>query len=819
MKFDFVPVDYDYVDIEGKNYIQLIGRTAKGEKVCIIDTYEPNFWVILKKEYEQDAGNLRKRLEKISVKRSSRISKVTRTETVKKNYLGKPVTAIQIFITNHKDAQDIASEIGEAKEIEVRREYDINIITKYIKEKSIEPCKYYEVDADLLTLDELGGIASALEVGKCFLAKKISKSQIKKEFVPKVLAYDIETDGFEMGKNHILSIAIYGDDFKKVLTWKGSPKSLDYVEKVESESDMIEAFAKCVNEEDPDILTGYFSDGFDLPFLKTNAIKKKATFDIGLDRKGPVFSRGRIQSGKIKGIVHVDIFRFIDAVFSQYLTSETLSLREVSNELVGESKGDFDFNKIGNMTEEDWRDLFKYNLQDANVTHKLFEKIWPDILEFGRIVKEPIFNVTRNRMSAHVENHIIHNLDRFNEIAEKRPLGKEIATRRARERFEGAYVYEPTPGLYENIVMFDFTSMHASIIVSFNISKATLSEDPKNCNETPKFDLEGKSVSFCFGKKQGFFSELLAEVVEKRKKYKKEYSENKNAMTKARSNAYKLLANATFGYQGFFGARYYSIEAAASTLAFVRKFMKETIEKIRDEGYEILYGDTDSIAFLQGKKTKKQVLDFLEKINGNLPGIMELDLEDFYKRGLFVSTRSGTAGAKKKYALLDEKDKLKIRGFETVRRDWCKLSRNLQNEILNEILKTGNEKTALELLKKQVDALKNRSVSPGDLIIKTKLRRPLGEYKSKGPHVIAAEKMKAKGKNVTTGMIVEYYIGQVSSKAKKIGDKVFLPDEKAKYDIKYYLNNQILPAAENIFEVFDISVRDVAEGSSQKKLF
>ena len=54
---------------------------------------------------------------------------------------------------------------------------------------------------------------------------------------------------------------------------------------------------------------------------------------------------------------------------------------------------------------------------------------------------------------------------------------------------------------------------------------------------------------------------------------------------------------------------------------------------------------------------------------------------------------------------------------------------------------------------------------------------------------------------------------------KKIGDKVFLPDEKAKYDIKYYLNNQILPAAENIFEVFDISVRDVAEGSSQKKLF
>ena len=235
----------------------------------------------------------------------------------------------------------------------------------------------------------------------------------------------------------------------------------------------------------------------------------------------------------------------------------------------------------------------------------------------------------------------------------------------------------------------------------------------------------------------------IEEIVEKRKKYKAEYNKNKNAMTKARSNAYKLLANASFGYQGFFGARYYSREAAASTLAFVRKFTHDTIDTIEKEGYKIIYSDTDSIAFLQGNKSKKQILDFLKKINSRLPGIMELDLEDCYVRGLFVAKRGVESGAKKKYALVDEKGNIKIRGFETVRRDWCRLTRDLQNKVLSKILKEGNEKKALELLRKVLENLKNRNVHLEDLMIRTQLRRPLNEYLSEGPHVVAAKKMEA----------------------------------------------------------------------------
>ena len=79
---------------------------------------------------------------------------------------------------------------------------------------------------------------------------------------------------------------------------------------------------------------------------------------------------------------------------------------------------------------------------------------------------------------------------------------------------------------------------------------------------------------------------------------------------------------------------------------------------------------------------------------------MELELEGFFKRGIWVTRRTGTIGAKKKYALIGEDGKLKIRGFETVRRDWCNLAREIQNKVLKMILEDGNEKKALSICKR-----------------------------------------------------------------------------------------------------------------------
>ena len=310
----------------------------------------------------------------------------------------------------------------------------------------------------------------------------------------------------------------------------------------------------------------------------------------------------------------------------------------------------------------------------------------------------------------------------------------------------------------------------------------------------------------------------MKELFEKRKKYKQEYKKNPNKITKARSNAFKLLSASVHGYIGFFGARYYSLESSASILAFVRKFNKQIIEKIRKENYNVIYGDTDSVAFEIKNKKKKEVLELLKKINSELPGVMKLELEGFFKRGIWVSKRTEKVGAKKKYALIDEKNNIKIRGFETVRRDWCQLSRNLQSKIIKQILKDGNEKKSLKDAKEIIKKIKQRKIDKSELIIRTQLRKPISEYKSISPHVVAAKKMKEQGIPVSQGNLIEYYIAETKSNKKLVRDKVKLPSEKGEYNIKYYLEHQILPAIENIFQIFNIDLKEIVEGKKQMTL-
>jgi DNA polymerase elongation subunit (family B) len=825
----FLPVDYDYFDFNGRNYVKIIGRDDKNKRVCLIDEFQAYFYAIFKQDTtEKKIKEIQEKVEKLKVKTESRETKVEKIELESKNFLSKPVKALKIFVTNYKDSHAIADKIG-FEEIEFRREYDIPLITKHIENSNLIPLTWRKISGELVEDSEFSGINN-IDVDYCIKVEKIEKTETKESekekttFSPNILAFDIETDEYEIGKGEILMISLYGNYekgiVKKVLTWKNqnNKDKPDYVQILKSEEDMLEAFVKEIKEISPDILVGYFSDGFDMPYLKARAEKLGVKLALGLDNSKPNFTRGRVTSSSIFGIVHIDLFRFIETVLSQYLQSETLGLNEVSKELLGEGKKDFDKSKrTGKIKEHEWKDFFEYNMHDSYLTYKLTEKLWPDMLEFSRIIEEPLWDITRSGMSQLVEDYILHNLNRFDEIAEKRPVHEDIETRRERQKYEGAFVLQPTPGLYEDVAMFDFTSSYASIIVSFNLSKSTLLE--KKDKDSYEVELENKKTYF--SKKKGFMPELLEEIINLRKKYKKELKESPNPLKKARSNAFKLLANAYYGYNGFFGARYYCVEAAAAAAALARKYMKEVIEKTNKEDYKVLYADTDSIAFLMNKKSKKEIFEFLTKLNKELPGIMELELEDFYKRGLWVTKRTGDFGAKKKYALINEKGKLKIRGFETVRRDWCDLARELQSKVLELILKEGNHNSALELTKRIIKELKERKIERDKILITTQLKKPISEYKSITPHVIAAQKMKEAGMPIDIGSSIEYFIAEVRSEKEKklVREKVKLPDEKGEYNIDYYLNHQLIPAVENIFDVFNINIKEILEGSKQTKLF
>ncbi|MBS3094108.1 ribonuclease H-like domain-containing protein [Candidatus Pacearchaeota archaeon] len=813
MKFEFVPVDYSSQEINGREYVQIVGRDKSGKKVCLFHEYHPFFWLIVN---EKKANSIKSQIEKLIIQDMGKEIKTEKIEVLEKNFLEKKVKALKIYAKNYSFMQELSRKVQIMK---VGKVYgnDLGIITQYICETKFSPSNFYEISGEAINENpEFSGIEKEFEVSLCVKIDSIKECKEEK-FVPKFMAYDIETDEIQIGEGEILMISLVdskGD--KKVITWKNQKGNREhsFVEYVVDEKELLKKFAEEVNKFSPDFLVGYFSDRFDFPYIKARAEKLKVKLHLGIDESPMKFSRGQNPSGKINGIVHVDLAKFINTAYSQYMQSETLSLNEIAKEFLGEEKLKIEFKHSSKIVDEEWNHYFEYNLQDSVLTLKLFEKFWPDLLEFSRIIKEPIFEISRNGMSKNVESYIIHHLEKYNEIPERKPEHHELTIRMEREKYEGAFVFEPTAGLYEDIAMFDFTSYWPSIIVTFNLSKSTLLDK----KEKESTEIEIKERKVYFSKKIGFFPDMLKELIEKRKEYKKELNKNPDVIKKARSNAFKLLANASYGYLGFFGARYYCPEASASATAISRKFIKETIDIINKEGYKVIYSDTDSIAFLKNKRTNEEVKELLEKINKKLPGIMELELEDFYERGIWVTKRTGEIGAKKKYALINGKNKMKIRGFETVRRDWCKLARVTQNNVLRLILEDGNEKRALTYVQEIIKKLKERKIDKKDLMIRTQLKKPISEYKSISPHVVAAKKMKELNIPVSNGSLVEYYLAETAEKTKLVRDKVKLPEEKGEYNMDYYLNQQLLPAVENIFHVFKIEMKEKIDGKRQTKL-
>ena len=218
MKTDFIPIDYDYFDFAGKNYAKIIGRNSKGKRICIVDTCPVYFWAILKDNLkEKQIEKLISKINKIQLDIKGRKTKVEKTEIHEKNFLGKKVRALKIFVTNYKDLHAIASKLG-VKEIEKRRGYDLGFITHYIIEEKLKPLYWYEIEGEVLhNSEEFGGIDANLDVDFCI--KLESKKEIKdKKFTPKVLAYDIETDELKIGEGEILMVSLVSENFKKVIT-------------------------------------------------------------------------------------------------------------------------------------------------------------------------------------------------------------------------------------------------------------------------------------------------------------------------------------------------------------------------------------------------------------------------------------------------------------------------------------------------------------------------------------------------------------------------------------------------------------------------
>ena len=180
------------------------------------------------------------------------------------------------------------------------------------------------------------------------------------------------------------------------------------------------------------------------------------------------------------------------------------------------------------------------------------------------------------------------------------------------------------------------------------------------------------------------------------------------------------MSNSFYGYTGYIRARLYMMDVANSITSYGRmnlEKMKQIIEK--NYSYRVIYADTDSAFVKTDIKNLDDAKALGEKISKDvtesLPGQLILEFEKIYRTFLILSKKR-YAGWKFEYSD-GWKDGIDMKGIETVRRDWCPLVSKVMNEVLVTILKEGDLKRAIEIVKEVVEKLRRNEVPMEDLTV------------------------------------------------------------------------------------------------------
>jgi len=806
-----------YKVIDGKPIIHLFGRTKTGEQICIVDEkVEPCFYVKPAKDKEK----LMKMLSRVHLSSKGTEYRVTRIEEVTQSLHNKELELVKVFVNIPAAVPHIKKEVIQWDAVDGCQEYDIRFTYKYLMTSQLTPQALISAEGEFT--DKYNYKTRVL------VAKKVSQDSVETYEQPRILAIDIETYNpagthINMEKFPILMIALYGKDFTRVLTWKQfkiKDKQLKQrVEMLENEKSMLLRCAELINEHAPDIITGYNSHGFDLPYIKKRCRKNKIHLSLGLDNSDIIIKGTTNVTADIIGISHIDVFKFIRRVVSLSMTTARFRLDDVAQELLGIGKIEVNIERLApawdDSVDEELEAFAKYNLRDAELTWMLLERVYPLLTEVIKIIGLSAFTVSKMSFSQLVEGYIMKKAIQINQLIPNRPSFAAVEGR-SQQRYAGGFVIKPRPGFYSDVVVLDFRSIYPTILVSHNISIDTLNTTP--CKSKHQAPVEGKDIYFC-ADKVGFLSSIMKELILYRKKIKQQIKEQGQTPTLyARSQALKYICNSFYGYLGFPRSRWYSLESAEAITAWARQYIQQLIEQAKKEGFAVVYGDTDSVFIQLGKKSKQDALNFVEAFNAQLPEFMELEIQGFYPSALFVEKKSGEGGAKKRYALLDEEGNVKITGFETVRRNTSPIAKDVQRRVLDFLLKDQDPKRAHKYVQQVIEDLRAHKIPKERVIIFTQLTRALSEYATVGPHVAAAKRMEKRGETVNARTYIYYIVCKGESKT--IRDRVRLPDEVTEqdYDSEYYINNQVLPSVEKIFEALGVKKDELTSNKEQSSL-
>jgi len=599
------------------------------------------------------------------------------------------------------------------------------------------------------------------------------------------------------------------------------------------ENELLDKWSEFVRESDPDIITGYNINNFDLPYLinRAKTLKVNNFSYLGRVTNIPSVIKETVlqskQMGKrenksinIEGRVTFDLLLIL--VRDYKLRSYTLNA--VSFHFLGEQKEDVHHSVITDLqngNSQTRRRLAVYCLKDAYLPLRLLDKLMCVInyMEMARVTGVPLSYLQTRGQQIKVVSQLLR------KAMEQDLVLPTHQSQASDENYEGATVIDPVRGYYDvPIATLDFSSLYPSIMMAHNLcytslvlqdgSLQRLGLTPDQYIKTPSGNMFVKSSV-----RRGLLPEILQDLLSARKKakadLKKETDPFKKGVLDGRQLALKISANSVYGFTGAQVGKLPCLEISQSTTAFGRMMIEETKNQVEtkytvENGYEhdakVIYGDTDSVMVRFGVKTVAEAmklgLEAAEAVSEKFVKPIKLEFEKVYFPYLLIN--------KKRYAGLyftkpDTWDKIDCKGIETVRRDNCPMVAKMLNSCLNKILVERNPNGAVEFVKQTISDLLCNRIDISQLVITKELTKSDEEYANKQAHCELAKKMKKRdaGNAPKLGDRVPYVIIAASKGTpayQKAEDPIYVLENNIPIDAEHYLTNQLSKPLLRIFE-------------------
>lgn len=597
------------------------------------------------------------------------------------------------------------------------------------------------------------------------------------------------------------------------------------------EPELLKKWAAFVREVDPDIITGYNIQNFDIPYLLDRAAHLKVSDFAYLGRIQDMVSKVKEtmfqsrQMGKrenkvinVEGRVQFDLLQ----VLLRDYKLRSYTLNAVSFHFLQEQKENVQHSIITDLqngNDQTRRRLAVYCLKDAILPLRLLEKLMSVInyMEMARVTGVTMSCLLSRGQQIKVMSQLLRKAKEQDLVipAHKVDSGDE---------YEGATVIEPCKGYYNvPIATLDFASLYPSIMMAHNLCYTTLLNPQSIQKEGLTTDQYIKTPSgnlFCKATvRKGLLPEILEHLLSARKKAKAELKSETDPFKKkvldGRQVALKLSANSVYGFTGAQVGKLPCLEISQSVTAFGRMMIEQTKQYVEEHytianGYQhnakVIYGDTDSVMCKFGTTTVEDSMklgrEAAELISAKFISPIKLEFEKVYYPYLLIN--------KKRYAGLFwtspiKHDKMDCKGIETVRRDNCPLVAQLINTCLQLLLIDRNPDGATEHAKQTISDLLCNRIDISQLVITKELAKTDEEYAGKQAHVELAHRMRKRdaGSAPQLGDRVPYVIiaaAKGTAAYLKSEDPIFVLENNVPIDTQYYLENQLSKPLMRIFE-------------------